>query len=89
MEDIKKTGKFSPRGRRRSEEVRERTWGVGLKYAFGPATTGFALTQTLLNRGRFGGRQAQSKGHLCLAVRRAFDEPLHCIKPRRQCCMCA
>ena len=28
---------------------RQRTWGAGLNYAFGPATAGFVFTQTRLN----------------------------------------
>jgi GBP family porin len=29
---------------------RQRTWGAGVKYVFGPATAGFVFTQTLLNQ---------------------------------------
>ena len=29
---------------------RQRTWGAGVKYVFGPATAGFVFTQTILNQ---------------------------------------
>ncbi|WP_144156458.1 porin [Paraburkholderia sp. BCC1885] len=38
---------------------RQRTWGAGAKYAFGPAVAGFVFTQTLLNQA-FGISASQS-----------------------------